>query len=57
MKMRDYLNKMKEYADNLQLVGCNYTLNDLITQIVCGLVSEYTPIIVTLSEKERSDMD
>lgn len=51
--MKDYLNKMKEYVDNLQLAGCNYSLNDLITQILCGLYSEYTPIVVTLSEKEE----
>lgn len=51
MKMREYLAKMK-YADNLNLAGCNYTLTGLITQILSGLDSEYTPIVVTLSEKE-----
>lgn len=53
MKMKDYLCKMKEHTDNLQLVSCNCTFNDLITQILCGLDSEYTPIIVSLSEKEE----
>lgn len=53
MKMREYLNKMKEYTDNLNLAGCNYTLIDLFTQILSGLDNEYTPIVVTLSEKEN----
>lgn len=51
--MREYLTKMKEHSDNLNLVGCNYTLIDLITQILSGLDSEHTPIVVTLSEKEN----
>lgn len=42
MKMKDYLSKMKQYPDNLQLAGCNYTLTYLTTQILCGLDSEYT---------------
>lgn len=53
MKMRDYLIKMKEYANNLQLASCNYLINDLFTQILYGLDSKYTPIVVTLNEKEN----
>lgn len=43
---------MKEYAFNLQLAGCNYTLNDLFTQILCGLDNEYTHVVVTVNEME-----
>lgn len=57
MKMRECLNKMKEYVDNLQLACYDYTLNDLFTQILSGLNSEYTTIVVTLSEKRKSYLD
>lgn len=50
MKMKDYLNKMKEYADyNWHAV---IILSMIFLLKLCGLESEYTLIVVTLSEKE-----
>lgn len=49
MKMKEYLNKMKSIADNLQLVGSPLSLKDLYAQILCGLDSEYTAIVTQLT--------
>lgn len=49
MKMEEYLAKMKSIANNLQLAGSSLSLNDLIAQNLCGLDSEYTPIVTQLS--------
>lgn len=51
--MQEYLNKMKSLADNLHLVGCNFSQFDLFTQILNGLDSEYNPIVVQLLEKSE----
>lgn len=53
LKMKEYLNKTKEFADNLQLAGCTYSLNDLFTQILSSLDSEYTPIVVQLTHTKE----
>lgn len=44
--------KLKSRGINMNLVGFNYTLIDLFTQILSGLDSEYTPIVVTLNKKD-----
>lgn len=49
LKMEDYLNKMKNIADNLQLAGCPISNDDLIPQILVGFDLEHNPIIVQLS--------
>lgn len=46
MKMEEYLAKMKTIADNLQLSGSPISLTDLIAQVLCGLDSEYTPLLL-----------
>ncbi|KAK4275670.1 hypothetical protein QN277_018710 [Acacia crassicarpa] len=53
LKMREYLAKMKSLSDNLTLAGCPLSLTDLITQTLAGLDTEYTPIVVILSEKDN----
>lgn len=52
MKMEEYLIKMKTLSDNLALAGSPMPLNDLVTQILSGLDTEYTPIVVQLCDKE-----
>ncbi|KAK4281528.1 hypothetical protein QN277_013008 [Acacia crassicarpa] len=53
LKMREYLAKMKSVSDNLTLAGCPLSLTDLVTQTLAGLDTEYTPIVVLLSEKDH----
>lgn len=53
MKMEDYLNKMKQISDNLRLAGSPLTLYDLFSQILAGLDSEYTPVVMTLLDKKE----
>lgn len=48
-KMEEYLAKMKSIVDNLQLAGSSISLKDLFVQILCGLDSEYTPIVTHLT--------
>lgn len=52
-KMEEYLNKMKNIADNLQVAALVLSSTDLYTQILSGLDVEYTPIVVQLQEKEN----
>lgn len=40
--MEEYLNKMKQLADNLKLAWSPLSLFDLFSQILAGLDSEYT---------------
>lgn len=49
--MEEYLKKIKEIADNLLLVGHPLSSEDLITQTLFGLDSEYNAIVVQLAEK------
>lgn len=51
--MDEYLRKVKELADNLLLAGCPMSPDDLITQTLSGLDTEYNAIVVQLSEKAR----
>ena len=51
--MRDYLSKVKSISNNLNLVGSPLSLTDLVTRTLAGLDTEYTPIVVILSEKEN----
>lgn len=51
LKMSDYLEKMKNLSDNLLLAGCAVSYEDLITQTLAGLDSEYNAIVVKLSDK------
>ncbi|KAK4283817.1 hypothetical protein QN277_000728 [Acacia crassicarpa] len=53
LKMRDYLSKVKSISYNLNLTGSPQSLIDLVTQTLAGLDTEYTPIVVILSEKEN----
>ncbi|KAK4285326.1 hypothetical protein QN277_002037 [Acacia crassicarpa] len=53
LKMRDYLSKVKSISDNLNLAGSPLSLIDLVTQTLAGLDTEYTQIVVILSEKEN----
>lgn len=48
LKMEEYLQKMKTLADNLQRSGSPISLSDLISQVLCGLDTEYTPIVTQL---------
>lgn len=49
MKMEEYLEKMKTIADNLQLAGSPLSFKDLFAQILCGMDSEYNPIVTQLT--------
>lgn len=51
--MEEYLNKMKQPADNLKLAGSPPSLSDLFSQILADLDSEYTPIVITLLDKQE----
>ncbi|KAK4276226.1 hypothetical protein QN277_019196 [Acacia crassicarpa] len=53
LKMRDYLSNMKSLSDNLTLTGCPLSTTDLVTQTLAGLDTEYTPIVVILTEKDN----
>lgn len=50
-RMEDYLRKVKELADNLQMAGCPLANDNLVTQTLVGLDAEYGPIVVQLAEK------
>ncbi|KAK4280729.1 hypothetical protein QN277_012310 [Acacia crassicarpa] len=50
LKMHEYLAKIKALSDNLTLARCPLSLTDLITQTLAGLDSDYTPIVVILTE-------
>lgn len=43
---------MKNIYDNLTLAGRSISQSDLVTQILAGLDTKYTPIFVYLTEKE-----
>lgn len=49
--MVEYLTKMKSISNNLLLVDCPISIDDLITQTLAGLDSEYNPIVVQLTDK------
>lgn len=51
--MAEYLAKMKVVADNLLLARSPISTNDLVTQTLAGLDTEYNPIVVQLSDKEE----
>lgn len=51
--MEEYLNKMKEIADNHILAGSLVPTSDMITQTLSGIDNEYKPIVVQLSDKEH----
>lgn len=51
-KMEDYLNNMKQIADNLKLAGSPLPLSDLFFQILAGLDSDYTLVVMTLLDKQ-----
>lgn len=48
--MQEYLVKMKSISDNLTLLDYPLSIIDLITQTLVRLDTEYTPIVVSLSE-------
>lgn len=43
---------MKQIADNLRLAGSPLPLSDLFSQVLAGLDSEYTPVVMTLLDKQ-----
>lgn len=49
----EYLSKMKSIADNLSMAGSPISESDLITQVLAGLDSEYTPIVIYLTDKDN----
>ena len=49
----EYLSKMKTLCDNLSMAGSPIPESDLITQTLAGLDSEFTPIVVYLSDKDN----
>lgn len=52
LKMDEYLQKkIKELADNLLLVGSHIPIDDLITQTLVGLDTDYNHVVVQLVEK------
>ncbi|KAI5657553.1 hypothetical protein M9H77_26346 [Catharanthus roseus] len=52
MKMEEYLTTMKAIVDNLTLAGNPIPISELVVQIMCGLDTEYTPIVTLLTDKE-----
>lgn len=54
LKMQEYLNKIKEIANNLELAGCSLSATNLNNQILCGFDHDYTPILVQLNDKPYS---
>ncbi|KAK0586960.1 hypothetical protein LWI29_015268 [Acer saccharum] len=51
MKMDEYLNTMKKYADHMALAGAPVTMRDLVPQITSGLDDEYTPAVLMVESK------
>lgn len=51
--MEDYLNKMKQITNNLKLVGSPLPLFDMFSQIFAGIDTEYTPVVMTLLDKQN----
>lgn len=52
LKIKEYLNKIKTLADNFALAGSPISPYDLHTQILTGLDTEYTRLVIHLSDKD-----
>lgn len=50
--MEEYLTKMKTPSDKLSLAGSPASQEDLVSQVLSGLDTDYNPLVVYLSDKE-----
>ena len=51
--MVDYLNHMKSISDSLYSIGHPIDDNDIILQILAGLPSEYSDVIIVMSTRKH----
>lgn len=49
--LEEYLNKMKSIFNGLSMVGELFPMKDLISCVLVGLDSKYTPIMVQINAK------
>ena len=54
LTMREYLTKMKSYADVLASAGHKLTEDDQILHILSGLGHEYDPVVVPITSRSES---
>ncbi|KAL2465925.1 Uncharacterized protein Adt_41776 [Abeliophyllum distichum] len=52
MTIDQYLNTVKQLADNLEIAGKTITQYDLVTQVLAGLHEEYTHIVVQNNSRD-----
>ncbi|KAL2506632.1 Retrovirus-related Pol polyprotein from transposon TNT 1-94 [Abeliophyllum distichum] len=53
MSINEYLNVVKQLADNLEVTGKAITHIDLVTQVLVGLDEDYTPIVVQINSRKH----
>ncbi|CAI9782539.1 unnamed protein product [Fraxinus pennsylvanica] len=52
MIVDQYLNTVKQLADNLEIAGKTVLHGDFVTQVLAGLDKDYTPIVVQINSRE-----
>ncbi|KAL2475676.1 Uncharacterized protein Adt_24598 [Abeliophyllum distichum] len=54
MRIDQYLNAVKQLANNLEIAGKAIHHTDLVTQVLAGLDEQYTPSVVQINSRELS---